>query len=96
MKELEFCTKANRRVGLIKLLDASQGDAENSFSANCREGGGVGGVGGSLDTFLFAKFSYTVRKIILSILIYRGKFNQKKRKSFEQVFVPGRHLLTMK
>ena len=43
MKELEFCTKANRRVGLIKLLDASQGDAENSFSANCREGGGVGG-----------------------------------------------------
>ena len=51
VKELEFCTKANRRVGLIKLLDASQGDAENSFSANCREGGGVGGVGGSLDTF---------------------------------------------
>ena len=94
MKELEFCTKANRRVGLIKLLDASQSDAENSFSANCREGGG--GVGGSLDTFLFAKFSYTVRKIILSILIYRGKFNQKKRKSFEQVFEPGRHLLTMK
>lgn len=93
MKELEFCTKANRRVGLIKLLDASQGDPENSFSANCREGGGIGG---SLDTFLFAKFSYTVRKIILSILIYRDKFNQKKRKSFEQVFEPGRHLLTMK
>lgn len=46
MKELEFCTKASRRVGLIKLLDASQADAENSFSANCREGGGVGGLGG--------------------------------------------------
>ena len=46
VKELEFCTKANRRVGLIKLLDASQGDPENSFSASCREGGGVGGGGG--------------------------------------------------
>lgn len=46
MKELESCTKASRRVGLIKLLDASQGDPENSFSANCREGGGVGGLEG--------------------------------------------------
>lgn len=26
VKELEFCMKANRRVGLIKLLDASQGE----------------------------------------------------------------------
>ena len=84
--------KANRRVGLIKLLDVSQGDAENSLSANCREGGGVGG---ALGTFLFAKVSHNVRKLILSILIYRGKFNQKKRKSFEQVFEPGRHLLTI-
>lgn len=39
--------KANRRVGLFKLLDASQVD---SLSANCREGSGGGRGGGARGT----------------------------------------------
>lgn len=52
--------KANRRVGFIKLLDASQVD---SLSANCREGSGGGRGGGGLEVLL-TKFSHTVRKPI--------------------------------
>lgn len=50
-------------------------------------GWGGGGVGGSLGTFLLAKFSHNVRKLMLSILIYRGKLNQKKRKQVLNKFL---------